>query len=73
MHTRPPLAWIISGLLVGLFAVVVETSALETFRALPLGNQLPAPAFTLADHHGTSMDSADLRGKVVVVRFWATW
>ncbi|HSF32027.1 MAG TPA: hypothetical protein VLK82_16310 [Candidatus Tectomicrobia bacterium] len=70
---RPLLPLVISGLLVGYLAVVGHTAALETFRALPSGNQLPAPAFTLPDHHGTPMDSADLQGKVVVVRFWATW
>jgi cytochrome oxidase Cu insertion factor (SCO1/SenC/PrrC family) len=67
------LIWLAEALIVGLFAFVVSTPALETFRALPPGNQLPAPAFTLPDHHGTPMDSADLQGKVVVVRFWATW
>jgi cytochrome oxidase Cu insertion factor (SCO1/SenC/PrrC family) len=65
--------WLAKALIVGLFAFVVSAPALETFRALPSGNQLPGPAFTLPDHHGTPMDSADLQGKVVVVRFWATW
>ncbi len=33
----------------------------------------PAPAFTLQDLNGTSVSLAGLRGKVVVLDFWATW
>ncbi len=32
-----------------------------------------APAFTLATLDGKSVASSDLRGKVVLVNFWATW
>jgi cytochrome oxidase Cu insertion factor (SCO1/SenC/PrrC family) len=31
------------------------------------------PAFSLVDINGTTVRSTDLQGKVVVVRFWATW
>jgi len=31
------------------------------------------PAFELPDANGATVRSADLQGKVVVVRFWATW
>jgi peroxiredoxin len=31
------------------------------------------PAFELPDANGETIRSADLQGKVVVVRFWATW
>jgi cytochrome oxidase Cu insertion factor (SCO1/SenC/PrrC family) len=48
-------------------------AALDTFRALPAAQQRPAPAFTLPDQNGTPLRLADLRGKVVVVRFWVTW
>jgi hypothetical protein len=73
MCIRPLTVWIMTGLLIGLFGLVVSTPALETFHPLPSGNQRPAPSFTLADHHGIPQHSADLQGKVVVVRFWATW
>jgi peroxiredoxin len=32
-----------------------------------------APEFTLADLEGEVVRSADLRGKTVVIDFWATW
>jgi thiol-disulfide isomerase/thioredoxin len=34
---------------------------------------LAAPAFALATIEGRSIDSNSLRGKVVLVNFWATW
>jgi thiol-disulfide isomerase/thioredoxin len=33
----------------------------------------PAPAFTVKDLDGREISSASLRGKVVIVNFWATW
>jgi thiol-disulfide isomerase/thioredoxin len=33
----------------------------------------PAPAFTVRDLDGRDITSASLRGKVVIVNFWATW
>jgi thiol-disulfide isomerase/thioredoxin len=33
----------------------------------------PAPAFTLRDLDGREVSPASLRGKVVIVNFWATW
>lgn len=34
---------------------------------------LPAPLFTLKDIDGNTVSLSDLKGKVVVVDFWATW
>jgi len=31
------------------------------------------PAFELPDPNGGTVNSVELQGKVVVVRFWATW
>jgi hypothetical protein len=37
------------------------------------GQPTPMPEFSVPGLTGTPIRSADLRGKVVVVRFWATW
>jgi cytochrome oxidase Cu insertion factor (SCO1/SenC/PrrC family) len=37
------------------------------------GQLTPMPVFELPDPDGNPVRSEDLRGKVVVVRFWATW
>lgn len=33
----------------------------------------PMPAFSVKDIRGTTISSAGLKGKVVIVNFWATW
>jgi len=38
-----------------------------------LENPADVPAFTVTDLDGKSIKSTDLRGKVVLVNFWATW
>jgi len=39
----------------------------------PRGAGLPAPDFTLEDLAGGSVSLAELRGRPVVIDFWATW
>ncbi len=41
--------------------------------AAPLHPGQPAPAFTLTDTEGHRVSLADLRGKPVLINFWATW
>ncbi len=44
-----------------------------TATITPVGDHPPAPDFTLATLSGTSLSLAELRGKVVLLNFWATW
>ncbi len=39
----------------------------------PIAEPKPAPALRLTDLDGKVHDLADLKGKLVVVNFWATW
>jgi peroxiredoxin len=38
-----------------------------------LKERAPVPAFTAKDLDGRTVSTADLRGKVILVNFWATW
>jgi peroxiredoxin len=67
--------------LVGLTALgfapaATGSTAVELFKAVGInevkGNPV-APAFTLSTIEGQTLDSTSLRGKVVLVNFWATW
>lgn len=77
--TRAGRAWVWLGL------IAVTVLALHPMHgdaadgpALPQGMQAPSqpialPAFELPAPDGNLLRAADLEGKVVVVRFWATW
>ncbi len=58
------------GVLLVVFVVALWGCAREEKPALE-GN--PAPEFTLKNLAGQDVKLADLRGKVVLVNFWATW
>jgi hypothetical protein len=49
-----------------------EAPSLPAGLAAP-SQRTPMPEFSVLGIDGTTLRSADLLGKVVVVRFWATW
>jgi thiol-disulfide isomerase/thioredoxin len=55
-----------------LTAVAAELPPL-TNGLTPIADPKPAPALRLLDLDGKTHDLADLKGKLVVVNFWATW
>lgn len=69
--------WIVVGLLIIL--VVGFISYNSSLRNTPSEDSLQveveeeAPDFTLQDLQGNSITLSELRGKIVVLNFWATW
>jgi len=66
----------IAGFVVLIFALSV--GPLEISRSRPkkiecVGEEGGAPRFTLLNLKGEKVDSADFRGKVILLNFWATW
>ena len=67
--------------LVGLTAAVMMTVAVPALAAPDFASlqiqqydpPRPAPAFSLPDLKGRNATLAELRGKVVMLFFWATW
>lgn len=49
----------------------IPYDALNRKQVLPVGSD--APAFTVVDPSGRQVSLADYKGKVVVLKFWATW
>jgi len=54
--------------------VALNKSLSDVYNAnLPLRAGVPAPDFTLRDSKGRTVSKAQLKGKIVVLDFWATW
>ena len=69
--SRQPLAAVVLALLLPRAA-----AAAPDFAALDIqryDQPRPAPAFTLPDLSGRPVRLEDLRGKVVLLFYWATW
>jgi cytochrome oxidase Cu insertion factor (SCO1/SenC/PrrC family) len=71
------LAWVALASLVLCLGSTLGTATGESLEP-PMGlaevkPAKPMEAFTLPGLNGSAFDSSALQGKVVVVRFWATW
>ena len=61
---------------VGILLLAAQTAAAPNWAALDAQlyeSPKPAPAFALPDPDGKVTRLEDLRGKVVLLFFWATW
>ncbi|MCK6549084.1 TlpA family protein disulfide reductase [Myxococcota bacterium] len=59
--------------MIAAFAVVLRTVITVATGPAPAGPGQPAPAFASVTPSGQPTALADLRGKVVLLDFWATW
>jgi cytochrome c biogenesis protein CcmG/thiol:disulfide interchange protein DsbE len=72
--TRKKVAWGSLLAWVGLFSLLgIVAIGLVTAQQGPVGIGQAAPDFDLKTFDGQTIRLADLRGKVVVVNFWASW
>ena len=80
MHWFLPLSLLLLGL-AGMSCDQITSTSVEAKEQHSVAVSAPesprvgfrAPAFTLPDVHGNDIHLPDLRGKVVLINFWATW
>ena len=77
---RPGRRFVLAALLAGLPLLGLDgawpappSSLLEALQLARPTSRLEAPGFDLATLDGGSMRLGDLRGRVVLLYFWATW
>ena len=84
MHSMAfsPRRWLLRGfanlmlLALNLGAVPAQATVdedLEALRMTQLEDKITAPDFTLTTTSGETLRLSDLKGKVVLLNFWATW
>jgi hypothetical protein len=57
----------------GLSMAHAETAPPPPSGLYVLEQPVAMPSFNLPSTHGGTLDSSVLKGKVVIVRFWASW
>jgi cytochrome c biogenesis protein CcmG/thiol:disulfide interchange protein DsbE len=77
---RSPLFWVLMALTILMLVIGVrqwqqrqQLIAAQSRPGLKPGPLARAPDFTLVAPDGSEMSLTDLRGKVVLLNFWATW
>jgi cytochrome c biogenesis protein CcmG/thiol:disulfide interchange protein DsbE len=58
---------------VRLTALIVLLAALSFGKVVPVKDRKPAADFTLQDTNGAKVQLSSLKGKIVLLNFWATW
>ncbi|MDT4897125.1 MAG: cytochrome c-type biosis protein [Acidobacteriota bacterium] len=66
-------AWLVSWLPNPEAAIKLEGSSAEVLPPLEAANIVPAPEIELKNTAGAPTKLSDLRGRVVLLNFWATW
>lgn len=70
-----PRRWLVVGAVLPLVLLAGWAAVLFAQRAAPSGARVgaPAPQFALSDLDGNPVRLSDLRGRPVIVNFWASW
>lgn len=66
-------ASLVGGLLGAATAQAAEPPAATGYELQPWGQRKPVPSLQVSDLNGKVWRLADLRGKAVLVNFWASW
>jgi cytochrome c biogenesis protein CcmG, thiol:disulfide interchange protein DsbE len=75
-RSRLPLAYLVAAGVLPLILLALLVARLATVGgSLPAAARIgdPAPPFTLTDLNGHRLSLGDLRGRPVIVNFWASW
>ncbi len=65
--------WLIGGVVACLLGAAIYSGILEARRARLVGSGAPSPQVTFERLGGGTVSMEALRGKVVMLDFWATW